>query len=97
MLFHARLLDFELFGMLSFYNTCLVIGMTLELFAEVVDVFNNCNLRKEALMRDFLPPLPLLFLRALGIKVEILVVKGAIRLTIIVILDKFVTASQGTR
>ena len=98
-LFLAGLLYLELFNGFGLDNqSCLVVWVSIKFFPEIVYILDDSDLRQEALLRSLrLPPLPLLFLRALGIKVEILVVKGAIRLTIIVILDKFVTASQGTR
>ena len=69
--------------------------MSIKFFPEIVYILHDSDLRQEALLRSLrLPPLPLLLLRSLGIKVEILVVEGMIRVAIVILLDEFVT-SQG--
>jgi hypothetical protein len=69
--------------------------VSIKFFPEIVNILHDSDLRQEALLRSLrLSPLPLLLLRSLGIKVEILVVEGMIRVAIVILLDKFVT-SQG--
>ena len=95
-LFLAGLLYLELFNGFCLDNqSCLVVWVSIKFFPEIVNILHDSDLRQEALLRSLrLPPLPFLLLRSLGIKVEILVVEGMIRVAIVILLDKFVT-SQG--